>query len=91
MDVYNVQIMKRYQAAGARQHFSEVLDAAQRGEQVIIERRGVRFRLEPVRQETKPAAREPLFRIVDPAVEAGTWTWNFGKRGLRFSARRKRR
>ncbi len=37
--------MKRYTAAKARQQFSLLLDAAERGEPVIVERRGVRFRI----------------------------------------------
>ena len=36
--------MKQYSAAAAKERFSLLLDAAERGEPVIIERSGVRFR-----------------------------------------------
>jgi prevent-host-death family protein len=35
--------MKRYSASQARARLAEVLDAAQRGMPVVIERRGVRY------------------------------------------------
>jgi len=35
--------MKRYTTAQARKQFAELLDAAERGQDVVIERRGVLF------------------------------------------------
>lgn len=87
-------IMKRYTAATARQQFSLLLDTAERGESVVIERRGVRFR---VRVEDKPALKSPprrtaLIEFVDPAVAAGRWSWDWEPKGLRFvSSKRGRR
>jgi len=85
--------MKRYAAAKARQQFSLLLDAAERGESVIIERRGVRFRL---RVEQQPALRAtprcaPVIEFMDPAVDAGHWSWNWGPEGLRFVAAKRGR
>jgi prevent-host-death family protein len=82
--------MKRYTAAQARQHLSNVLDAAEAGEPVIIERRGVRF---AVHTDKKVATRRraPLVEWMDPAVEAGDWTWEWTSKGLRFSGRKPRR
>jgi hypothetical protein len=82
--------MKRYSAAQARQHLAAVLDAAEAGESVVIERAGVRFQ---VRAEAKRrrGRRPRLVEWLDPAVEAGNWTWISTKRGLRFSARKPRR
>jgi len=82
--------MKRYTAAQARQHLSTVLDTAEAGEPVVIERRGVRF---AVRTETKAATRRrtPLVEWMDPAVETGNWTWEWASKGLRFSGRKPRR
>jgi antitoxin (DNA-binding transcriptional repressor) of toxin-antitoxin stability system len=82
--------MKRYTAAQARQHLSSVLDAAEAGEPVVIERRGVRF---AVRPETKAAGRRraSLVEWMDPAIEAGNWTWEWTSRGLLFSGRKPRR
>jgi antitoxin (DNA-binding transcriptional repressor) of toxin-antitoxin stability system len=82
--------VKRYTAAQARQHLSDVLDAAEAGEPVVIERRGVHF---AVRAEAKGAARRraPLVAWMDPAVARGDWTWEWTSRGLRFSRRTRRR
>jgi prevent-host-death family protein len=73
--------MKRYTVAVARQHLAEVLDRAEGGEDVVIERRGVRFAVSPVR--AKPTARRPAARIeiIDPAIEAGTWSWSWSPEG----------
>ena len=80
--------MKRFTAAKARQQFSLLLDTAERGESVIIERRGVHFR---IRAEQPPALgapsrRTPLIEFVDPAVAAGCWSWDWEPEGLRFVA-----
>lgn len=79
--------VKRYTAAQARQNLSHVLDAAEKGESVVIERRGVRF---CVRQERVPRGRpRGSLRIesLDPAVAEGRWTWEPGRSGLRFRRR----
>ena len=82
--------MKYLKVAEARVRFGEILDDAERGEPVVIERRGVRFRvtLEP---QAPPDPSDPIVEFVDPAVMAGDWTWTHGPKGLRFAARRKRR
>ena len=78
--------MKRFTTATAKQRFSLLLDAAERGEAVIIERRGVRFRVQPERQAaTKKKRRRPIIEIVDPAVAKGVWQWQWRADGLRFS------
>jgi len=78
--------MKRYTTATAKQRFSLLLDAAERGEPVIIERRGVRFRVQTDRQSSrKKPPRNPVIEIVDPAVANGVWQWQWSPNGLRFS------
>jgi antitoxin (DNA-binding transcriptional repressor) of toxin-antitoxin stability system len=81
--------MKRYTAAQARQNFAELLDAAEKGESVVIERRGTRFGLLAERRAPKARRPEPLVEILDPSVEAGQWTWDLGPRGLRFKPRKR--
>lgn len=77
--------MKRYTTATAKQRFSLLLDAAERGEPVIIERRGVRFRVQTDRQSSrKKPPRDPVIEFVDPAVASGEWQW-WSPNGLRFS------
>jgi antitoxin (DNA-binding transcriptional repressor) of toxin-antitoxin stability system len=84
--------VKRYSVARARANFSHLLDAAEAGDAVVIERRGVRFRLEADRTRTRRAAgRRRVIEYADPAVQAGQWTWVWAKGGLRFTARRKGR
>ncbi|MDP2603421.1 MAG: hypothetical protein Q8S00_12635 [Deltaproteobacteria bacterium] len=78
--------MKRFTTATAKQRFSLLLDAAERGESVVIERRGVRFLVQPERQTiSKKTRRKPVIEIVDPAVAKGIWQWEWKPDGLRFS------
>ena len=79
--------MKRYTAAQARQQFSLLLDTVERGESVVIERRGVRFRIRVEQQSALKAAarRAPVIEFVDPAVAAGHWSWDWEPKGLRFA------
>ena len=89
--MYNVPVMKAYRVAEARAKFGELLDEAQGGETVVIERKGVRYTL---RAEQPPRQRRPrakLLTYVHPDVMSGQWTWVWGKHGLVFRARRKRR
>lgn len=89
--VYNVHSMKHLRVAEARARFGEILDEAERGSAVFIERRGVRFRVVAERPVRRHAASDPLFEFVDPVVAGGQWTWKAGANGLAFSSRRKRR
>ena len=82
--------MKRYTAAQARQQFAQVLDVAERGDPVVIERRGVPFVVEAQQRRRRPAGRrKSLIQHLDPAVAAGEWTWSWKADGLRFKSRRR--
>ena len=89
--MYNVHSMKYLKVAEARERFGEMLDTAEGGQPVFIERRGVRFKVsvEPVRRsggiEGSP------FDFVAADVMTGRWTWTTGSKGLRFVPRKKRR
>lgn len=88
MIVYNVQ-MKKYSVARARQHFSEILDSAEAGAGVMIERRGRLFSLQ-LAQASNPRSSAPVqsaFEWVDPTVLSGTWTWAENDKGLAFAAK----
>ena len=76
-----------------RRRLAEVLDAAERGEAVVIERRGTRFVLqaERVQPRTRGARRRPFIEVLDPAIADGRWTWSWSSRGLTFSGRPGRR
>jgi len=80
--------MKRFSAAAARQQLSHLLDAAERGEGVVIERRGVQFEVRPRRARPARRARKSLIVSVDPSVGRGQWTWEHGPGGVEFRPRK---
>ena len=91
--MYNVQTMaKRYTVAHVRERLSDALDEAERGEAVLIERRGVTYEL---RRAPVPAPRarrrKPMMEILDPAVAEGQWTWEWSPGRLRFKDTRTKR
>jgi hypothetical protein len=71
-----------------RERLSEALDAADRGQPVFIERRGVTYELTvrkaPARR--KKAARQ--IEVLDRAIIDGNWTWEWQKGDLRLRTRR---
>jgi antitoxin (DNA-binding transcriptional repressor) of toxin-antitoxin stability system len=76
--------MKRYSASELRQNLARAFDEVERGEPVVVERRGRRFRIvaEPV---AKPRARiKPFFKLSDASLLAGGWTWTWGGPGRRM-------
>jgi prevent-host-death family protein len=90
--MYNVQTMKHLKVAEARARFGDILDEAEKGNAVVIERRGVLFRLQAESPSARPKASPGSpFTKIDADVMSGQWTWTAGAKGLRFSARRKKR
>ena len=84
-------VMKGFKVAEARARIGELLDHAERGEDVFIERNGVRFHLtvESGRRDLAPAP--PFFTAVDDDVMSGKWTWTWGRKGVAFKSRRRPR
>jgi antitoxin (DNA-binding transcriptional repressor) of toxin-antitoxin stability system len=80
--------MKKYTVSLVRERLSEALDEAEKGVPVIIERKGVRYRLTVDRRAPARKTRKPNIDILDPAVAAGQWTWNWTPKGLRFRDKR---
>ena len=87
--MYN-EHMKRYSVAEARARFSDLLDAAEKGEPAVIERRGVRFVIRP-EGGGRRTARRNMITYLDPAVADGQWTWDYGPAGLVFKPRSRRK
>lgn len=80
--------MTRCTATEARRGLFRLLDAVESGEEVIVERRGARFRLTLATDETSDPGPSPLV-IRDPELLSGEWTWVADERGeLQFQARR---
>jgi antitoxin (DNA-binding transcriptional repressor) of toxin-antitoxin stability system len=82
--------MKRYSVAEARARFSDLLDAAEKGQPAVIERRGVRFVIRP-EDGRRRNTRRNMISYMDPDVASGQWTWEFGADGLEFKGRRSRK
>ncbi len=74
---------KRYTVAAVRERLADALDEAEKGIPVIIERRGVRYRLtmEPSAPR-RTGKRRPRIQVLDPAVQRGEWTWEWTPDGL---------
>ena len=73
------KMSKRYSVSQVRERLSDALDEADRGTPVTIERRGVRYQLARVaaEPEKRSARRRPRITILDPAVAAGAWRWEW--------------
>ena len=82
---------KRYTVARVRERLSDALDEAESGVDIVIERRGTRFRLAVVEETPqRKSRRKPRIEVLDPAVAEGQWTWNWTPRGLSFKPRKRR-
>ncbi|MGH9408501.1 MAG: hypothetical protein ACRD1V_03525 [Vicinamibacterales bacterium] len=84
--------MKRYGVGVVRERLAEALDYADQGVPVVIERRGVRYRL-TVDRVKKPVrmSQTPYIEILDPAVERGDWTWDWAPGRLTYKRRPRRK
>ena len=82
-------VVKGFTVSEARARFGDLLDQAEQGEAVVIERRGVRFTLRSEAAPTAPPMR-PFFDWIDPAVESGQWTWALTRSGAKFQGKRRR-
>lgn len=93
IDLYTVRVT-RLTASDARQEFFRLLDAVEQGEAVVVERKGVRFRLsllEPAAEKHASGSVSPV-EVSDPDVLSGDWTWSGDQDGqLQFRPRRKGR
>jgi antitoxin (DNA-binding transcriptional repressor) of toxin-antitoxin stability system len=82
--------MKRYTVAQVRERLAEALDQADAGVPVLIERRGVRYRITTEANRAPVSRRKARIDILDPAVADGQWTWAWTAEGLTFTDRRER-
>jgi hypothetical protein len=85
--VYNVH-MRKYSVSMVRERLSEALDAADQGQPVLIERRGVTYELTVRKAPGRKKKATPQIDILDPAIVDGTWTWAWEKGDLQLRTRR---
>lgn len=81
--------MKRVTATEARRRLFQLLDAVENGEDIVLERSGVRFRL--TLDKARERAEDPGSPLIvdDPALLEGDWTWQTDEDGqLVFQSRR---
>ena len=73
---------KRYHVAQLRAQLARALDEVERGETVVIERRGRRFLLTAEEPSAPwPARGKPQLEIRDPALLDGQWGWEYAGPG----------
>jgi hypothetical protein len=77
--------MKRYSVAVVRERLAEALNEVDRGVPVIIERRGVRYRLTREPRQARKTSRKSVVEHVDRDVAAGEWSWEWAPGGLQFA------
>ena len=82
--------MKGFTVAEARARFGDLLDQAEQGDAVVIERHGVRFVLKAEASQ-QPAPAGKFFEWMDPALESGSWTWDLTKSGVKLRTARRAR
>ena len=76
--------------AAVRERLAEALDEADKGVPVIIERRGVRYRLTVEAAEPQPRRKPaPRITVVDPAVRRGDWSWDWTPESLAFGGKKR--
>ena len=81
--------MKRYTVAQARGRLADVLNEAERGVRVVIERRGVRYELRAQPAPEGNRSRRSVIETLDTAVAHGQWHWTWAPKGVRLVPRRR--
>jgi antitoxin (DNA-binding transcriptional repressor) of toxin-antitoxin stability system len=82
--------VKRYTISQARERLAEVLDHAERGTRVVIERRNVEYEVKTRPLTRRKRSARSLIESRDAAVAQGQWRWVWTPEGLRFDGRRRR-
>jgi antitoxin (DNA-binding transcriptional repressor) of toxin-antitoxin stability system len=84
-------MMKRYSVSGLRQNLAQALGEVEQGRQVVVERRGARFRIVLDVVPARARRGKAFFEVLDPALLEGQWGWELGGPGepMRFVARKR--
>lgn len=68
--------MKQYTVSELREHLATALDRAERGESVMITRRGRRFRLVADAADRAKGGPSAFFKVTDRELLDRGWTWD---------------
>jgi hypothetical protein len=82
-------IMKRYSVSLVWERLADALDEAERGLTVIIERRGVLYRLSVDVPQKRRRSRPSRIAVIHSAIEQGQWSWTWTPGGVRLKGRRR--
>lgn len=74
--------MKKFMVREARAAFTDLLDAAERGEPVVIERRGVLFMLSATAPAKARVRRTAHIARADESILSGEWAWDWTPDGV---------
>ncbi len=69
--------MKQYSVSDLREHLAGAFDRAERGEPVIIARRGRRFRIVADAPSGPRARTKAFFQVTDPRLLETGWSWEW--------------
>ena len=69
--------MKTYTMSGLREQLAGAFDRAERGEPVVIARRGRRFRLVAEAPSNAKTRTPAFFKVTDPRLLETGWTWEW--------------
>ena len=73
-----------------RERLADALNEVDRGVPVVIERRGIRYRLTRETQPIAKTTRKPVIEQADAEVLAGDWSWDWSDGGLHFAPKARR-
>lgn len=82
--------MKRYTISRARERLAEVLDYAEQGTPVVIERRNVEYEVRARSTSRHRRKARSVIESVDAAVARGQWRWVWTPDGLQLAEPRRR-
>lgn len=83
--------MKQYTVSELREHLAGAFDRAERGEPVVIARRGRRFRLVTDTPTDARGRAKAFFQVTDPRLLEIGWTWEWTAPGRPLRLRTPRR
>jgi hypothetical protein len=83
--------MKRYSVALVRERLAEALNEVDRGIPVVIERRGVRYRVTREPEQKRQSSRKPVIEHADRQIVSGEWSWEWAPGGIQLAGTKPRK